>query len=145
MGCTTYIASLIIENVMKRAGVFLDYPMLIRLNPNVPWKTRGNGALCLRIRHDAKLEGEIKEAAVSLVEEHSDLGFEGTNPGVVFFQSEKIPDEIRAFAGNAISGVVTLKEAVRLIQKFGGEALGFKNGRGVIGALAAVGGLRRAT
>lgn len=138
-GCTTYVTALLVEKLKKLNVAFLDYPKLVRLNPNVPWKTRGNGALCLRIRHDAKLEGEIKEAAVSLVEEHSDLGFEGTNPGVVFFQSEKIPDEIRAFAGNAISGVVTLKEAVRLIQKFGGEALGFKNGRGVIGALAAVG------
>jgi tRNA(Ile2)-agmatinylcytidine synthase len=138
-GCTTYVAALLVEELEKLNVTFLDYPKLVRLNPNVPWKTRGNGALCLRIRHDVGLEGEIKEATASLVKEHSDLGFKGTNPGVVFFQSEKIPKEIRAFAGNAITDIVTLKEAMRLVQKFGGEALGFKNCRGIIGALAAVG------
>ena len=138
-GCTTYVTALLVEKLEKLNVTFLDYPKLVRLNPNVPWKTRGNGALCLRIKHDTGLEGKIKEVAVSLVEEHSDLGFKGTNPGIVFFQSEKIPEEIRAFAGNAITGIVTLEEAMGLVRKFGGEALGFKNCRGVIGALAAVG------
>ena len=138
-GCTTYITALLVEKLEKMKVKFLDYPKLIRLNPNVPWKTRGNGALCLRIKHPTGLEGKIKETAVSLVEEHSDLSFKGTNPGVVFFQNEKIPEEIKAFSRNAITGIVTLKEATSLIKKFGGEALGFNNCRGIIGALAAVG------
>jgi tRNA(Ile2)-agmatinylcytidine synthase len=138
-GCTTYITALLVEKLEKLNLTFLDYPNLIRLNPNVPWKTRGNGALCLRIKHDARLEDKIKEIAISLVEEHSDLGFKGTDPGIVFFQKGKIPEEIKTFEKNAITGIVTLKEATRLIQKFGGEALGFKSCRGIIGALAAVG------
>jgi tRNA(Ile2)-agmatinylcytidine synthase len=139
-GCTTYITALFVEK-LERLGVrFLDYPSLVRLNPNVPWKTRGNGALCLRIKHAAGLEGKIKEVAISLVEKHSDLEFRGTDPGIVFFQNEKIPEEIKDFAKNAVTGVVTLKEATRLVKKFGGEALGFKSCRGIIGALAAVGG-----
>ena len=138
-GCTTYITALLVEKLEKLNVTFLDYPNLVRLNPNVPWKTRGNGALCLRIAHAARLEGEIKETAISLVEKHSDLAFRGTDPGIVFFQKPKIPEEIKSFAENAITGIVTLKEATRLIQKFGGEALGFKACRGIIGALAAVG------
>jgi tRNA(Ile2)-agmatinylcytidine synthase len=138
-GCTTYVTALLVEKLEKLKATFLDYPKLVRLNPNVPWKTRGNGALCLRIKHAAGLEGKIKETAISLVEEHSDLGFNGTNPGVVFFQNEKIPEDIKAFSKNAVTGIVTLEEATSLIQKFGGEALGFKNCRGIIGALAAVG------
>ncbi|MDH5495599.1 MAG: DNA-binding protein, partial [Candidatus Bathyarchaeota archaeon] len=47
-GCTTYIAALLVEKLQKLGATFNDYPNLIRLNPNVPWKTRGNGALCLR-------------------------------------------------------------------------------------------------
>ncbi len=35
----------------------IGYPRLIRLNPNIPWKTRGNGALCL---HVGQLGGKIK-------------------------------------------------------------------------------------
>ncbi len=138
-GCTTYITALLVEELEKLNVTFLDYPNLVRLNPNVPWKTRGNGALCLRIMHAAGIEGEIKEAVMSLVEKHSDLGFRGTDPGIVFFQKPKIPEEIKSFAKNAITSIVTLKEATRLIQKFGGEALGFKSCRGIIGALAAVG------
>lgn len=138
-GCTTYITALLVKKLEGLNVTFLDYPNLIRLNPNVPWKTRGNGALCLRIKHTAGFEDEIKETAIRLVEEHSDLSFEGTDPGIVFFQNEKIPEEIKAFAENAVTGIVTLKEAMRLIKKFGGEALGFKACRGIIGALAAIG------
>jgi tRNA(Ile2)-agmatinylcytidine synthase len=138
-GCTTYITALLVEELEKLNIKFLDYPHLIRLNPNVPWKTRGNGALCLRIKHAAELEDAIKETAISLVEDYSDLAFKGTDPGIVFLQNEKIPEEIRVFAKNAVTDIVTLKEAMGLIEKFGGEALGFKSCRGIIGALAAVG------
>jgi len=138
-GCTTYISALLVEKLEKLNVKFLDYPNLVRLNPNVPWKTRGNGALCLRIKYDAGLEDQIKEAAISLVEEHSDLAFRGTDPGVVFITKAEIPEELKAFAKNTITGIATLKEAMRLIKKFEGEALGFNTCRGIIGALAAVG------
>jgi len=138
-GCTTYIAALLVEKLVKLNVKFLGYPNLIRLNPNVPWKTRGNGALCLRIKYDVGLEDRIKDAAISLVEEHSDLSFKGTDPGVVFIAKAEIPEELKAFAKNTITGIATLKEAMRLIKKFEGEALGFNTCRGIIGALAAVG------
>ncbi len=138
-GCTTYVTALLVEKLQKLNVTFLDYPKLVRLNPNVPWKTRGNGALCIKIKHEKRLEGEIKEAVVSLVEEHSDLCFKGTNPGVVFLHNERAPKEIKTFTRKAIRGIVTLEEATALIQKFRGEALGFKNCRGIIGALAAFG------
>ena len=138
-GCTTYVAALLVEKLEKLNVTFLDYPNLIRLNPNVPWKTRGNGALCLRIKYAVGLEGQIKEAAISLVEEHSDLGFRGTDPGVVFFKKAEIPEELKVFAQNAITNIVTMHEAMRLIKKFESEALGFNTCRGIIGALAAVG------
>ncbi|MCJ7762610.1 tRNA(Ile)(2)-agmatinylcytidine synthase [Candidatus Bathyarchaeota archaeon] len=138
-GCTTYVAALLVEKLEKLGVKFLDYPNLIRLNPNVPWKTRGNGALCLRIEYDEGLEDQIKEAAISLVEEHADLNFKGTDPGIVFLTKAEIPEEVTVFAKNAITGIVTLKEAMRLIEKFEGEALGFNTCRGIIGALAAIG------
>ena len=66
-GCTTYLAALLIEELEKLHVEFTDYPSLIRLNPNVPWKTRGNGALCLRFSYDAKYEEQIKELALNLM------------------------------------------------------------------------------
>ncbi len=138
-GCTTYITARLLEKLEKLNITFLDYPNLIRLNPNVPWKTRGNGALCLRIKYISALEDQIKEVAISLVEEYSDLSFRGTDPGIVFINKAEIPEELKIFAKNALRGIATLKEVMRLIKKLKGEALGFNTCRGLIGALAAVG------
>ncbi|MEM2675225.1 MAG: tRNA(Ile)(2)-agmatinylcytidine synthase [Candidatus Bathyarchaeia archaeon] len=138
-GCTTYIAALLVEKLEKLGAIFTDYPNLIRLNPNVPWKTRGNGALCLRIRCDEDIIDEIKETVLTLVEENSDLTFKGTDPGVVFLERARVPREIQLFAKKAITGIVDLKTALKLLKRFKAEAVGFKSGRGIIGALAAVG------
>lgn len=138
-GCTTYIAALLVEKLEEIGASLIDYPNLIRLNPNVPWKTRGNGALCLRIRHDENIEEKIKNVVTCTVEEYSDLESEGTEPGIVFFCNANIPKELQAFAKRTISQVVSLKDAVTLLKRFGAEAVGFKSARGIIGSLAAVG------
>lgn len=138
-GCTTYVAALLVEKLLKLNAGFIDYPNLIRLNPNVPWKTRGNGALCLRIQLDEGVVDEAKETVISTVEEQADFECRGTDPGIVFFQSPRIPRELGTFARETITGVVNLRDATRLLKKFKGEAIGFKSGRGIIGALAAVG------
>jgi tRNA(Ile2)-agmatinylcytidine synthase len=138
-GCTTYIAALLIEKLQKLGATFIDYPSLIRLNPNVPWKTRGNGALCLRIQYNQNIEEKIKESTIGAVEEHADLEFKGTDPGIVFLKKPKIPKEIKTFAKKTITGIVTLKEALQLLEKYEGEAAGFKKCRGIIGSLAAIG------
>jgi len=138
-GCTTYIAALLVEKLQGLGAEFIDYPNLIRLNPNVPWKTRGNGALCIRIKYNENIEEKIKETVISTVEEHADLEFRGTDPGIAFFKKAKIPREVEVFAKNAITGIVSLKDALKLLKKFKAEAVGFKKGRGIIGGLAAVG------
>jgi tRNA(Ile2)-agmatinylcytidine synthase len=74
-----------------------------------------------------------------LVEAHSDITFKGTDPGIVFLKTPQVPAEITGFAKNAITGIVTLKESLRLIRKFKAEALGYNTQRGIIGALAAIG------
>ncbi|MEM2103417.1 MAG: tRNA(Ile)(2)-agmatinylcytidine synthase [Candidatus Bathyarchaeia archaeon] len=139
MGCTTYVAALLVEKLERLGVQFTDYPNLVRLNPNVPWKTRGNGALCLRFKFESSLEDRVKETVIETVEENSDLAFEGTDPGIVFFQKAVIPNMVKKYAENAVTGIVNLKTALKLLKKFKAEALGFKNGRGIIGGLAAVG------
>ena len=139
MGCTTYVAALLVERLRGLGVSFIDYPSLVRLNPNVPWKTRGNGALCLRIRCDEDLLQEIEEIVLDTIEENADLSFAGTDPGVVFLVANKVPQEIRTFAKQTIQGIVKMREAMSLVKAFGAEAVGFKTGRGIIGGLAAIG------
>ncbi len=138
-GCTTYVAALLVEKLRKLGTEFIDYPNLVRLNPNVPWKTRGNGALCLRIRCDESDEKKIKETVTNTVEDHADLEYTGTDPGIVFFKKAKIPREVKIFAKKAVTGIVNLEDALKLLKKFEAEAVGFKKCRGIIGGLAAVG------
>jgi tRNA(Ile2)-agmatinylcytidine synthase len=138
-GCTTYLTAVIIEKLEKFNVNFVDYPLLIRLNPNVPWKTRGNGALCLRFSHPPEFEDEIKQTALTLWEQHSAIKEKGTDPGIVFFQGTRIPAEVEAFSKETETSIVTLKEAMTLIKKFELEAAGFNSCRGIIGSLAAIG------
>jgi tRNA(Ile2)-agmatinylcytidine synthase len=137
-GCTTYIAALLVEKLSRMNISFTDYPNLIRLNPNVPWKTRGNGALCLRINCREDIVNRIKDTVLNTIKENSELSYNGTDPGVVFLAGG-VPKEIQNFAKKALQGVVRKEEALRLVKLFGAEAVGFKKGRGIIGGLAAIG------
>jgi len=139
MGCTTYVAARLVEKLEGIGLRFIDYPSLVRLNPNVPWKTRGNGAVCLRVSGGPVLLDEAKELVLDEVERGSDLSFPGTDPGVVFLGGGEPPSEVREFARRAIQEVVSKGEALKLVKRFGAEAVGFKWGRGIIGGLAAIG------
>jgi tRNA(Ile2)-agmatinylcytidine synthase len=138
-GCTTYLAALLIEKLLQIPVQFIDYPALIRLNPNIPWKTRGNAALCLRFQHQTQLTNNIKQSVLSIWERHSQINNKKTNPGIVFYQNRIIPKELTTFSHQTETGIVTLNQAVKLIRKIGVEALGYNNCRGIIGALAAIG------
>ena len=72
-GCTTYVCALMIEELSNFPVKFMDYPNLIRLNPNIPWKTRGNGAVCLRIEADEETLPELKDSLVELIKTKVDL------------------------------------------------------------------------
>lgn len=138
-GCTTYIAAVLAQELEKLGAKFIDFPNLVRLNPNVPWKTRGNGALCLRFEFEEELEADIKRTTIGLVEKLSDLTSLGTDPGIVFLKRQEIPQEIKNFGKQAETSIVTLKKAVDLIRMFEAEALGYNECRGIIGSLAAIG------
>ncbi|MCJ7720871.1 tRNA(Ile)(2)-agmatinylcytidine synthase [Candidatus Bathyarchaeota archaeon] len=137
-GCTTYIAAILVEKLSSMGVSFTDYPSLVRLNPNVPWKTRGNGALCLQLICPENSVETIKETVIDTVEANSELGYGGTDPGIVFI-SEEVPQEIRDFAKKAEQSILTIEAAVKLAKRVNAEALGFKKGRGIIGGLAAIG------
>jgi tRNA(Ile2)-agmatinylcytidine synthase len=138
-GCTTYLTAVLVEELKKFNVQYSDYPGLIRLNPNVPWKTRGNGALCLQFIYSEEFEDQIKETALNLWEKNSALKEKGTDPGIVFYKTKEIPTELKTYAKKTETSIVTLKEATTLIKKLGAEATGFNSCRGIIGALAAIG------
>jgi tRNA(Ile2)-agmatinylcytidine synthase len=126
---------------VKLGAKFVDYPNLLRLNPNVPWKTRGNASVSLRMEVDPGLVEPIKEAVIHEVEADARFECSNTNPGVAFHEG-KVSKPLTDFSERVIEGIVTLDDALKTANEKATSVVGFKNKRGIIGALAAIGGLQ---
>ncbi|MDI3475495.1 MAG: tRNA(Ile2)-agmatinylcytidine synthase [Thermococcaceae archaeon] len=131
--CTTYVGALLYRELSRLAEP-LDLPRLIRLNPNIPYKTRGNGAVAMTFRADEESVPEIKDTVLFYVSQLSDFEHENTNPGVVFLEGE-VPNELKEFSLKALREHVTIEEAEEVAREVGAEYFKFKLGRGVIGSL----------
>ncbi|MFQ6010575.1 MAG: DUF1743 domain-containing protein [Nitrososphaerales archaeon] len=134
-GCTTYVASRIVKDLVSLDVAFSDYPNLIRLNPNIPWKTRGNGAVALRLLSNDRDPDNIFSKVSSIVREHASPD---SNPGLAMLRG-KVPDGITFFSKLAMHTLVTKKEALKLIRKYKMDSLEIGNGLGIIGALSSIG------
>ncbi len=137
-GCTTYTAALIFEKLVENSIAPTDFPWLVRLNPNIPWKTRGNGALAIHLRTDTSRIKDLKRIVVETVRHTSDPSIPATDPAAVFLQGP-ISERIQQFSSKALHDVITIKEAERLLLSANVEAHTFNGRRGIIGALAAIG------
>jgi len=138
MGCTTYVAALLVEELTKLGCTFVDYPNLVRLNPNVPWKTRGNGAICLRFTCDEERIGSAMRTIVGIVKRNSDLAHKRTDPAVACLRGE-VPAELTVFSKKVIRSVATVKEAEKIARKSKISCVSLKGRKGIIGAIAAIG------
>ena len=134
--CTTFLAYKIVEYLKKEHVKFLDYPYLIRFNPNIPWKTRGNGAVALKIKTD-KPES-IKKNVIGFIKKYSAIK-DGANPGLVFYQNEKIPQHFSEFGHMALSSLIKRNNAKEFVSKNGLESFYLGNGQGLVGAIGAIG------
>jgi tRNA(Ile2)-agmatinylcytidine synthase len=154
--CTTFVATELIARLRPLGWDLLGYPRLVRLNPNIPWKTRGNGALCLQFGqgegpsrpagavrgrearayasgHAEDSEDALFRVARETVHELADLEEPGTQPGLVV--TRRRPSE--GLYWKAVREVVSLPEIVADLDR--AEAFFAPQGpRGLIGALAAI-------
>ena len=138
-GCTTYIGALIIEELLLRGNIrFLDYPNLIRLNPNIPWKTRGNGAVAIRIRTNEEEVDNIKKTVIRKVVKYSEMHRKGTEPAIAILKG-KIPDAVKTLTKKALTQVVPIKNAEKVAEKNKIELITFNGKRGIVGAIGAIG------
>lgn len=133
-GCTTYTAFKLVSKLIENEARFVDYPNLVRLNPNIPWKTRGNGAVSLRLEH--KDPEWVFEEACRIVDAE---GF-SKNPAVALLVGE-VPEAVREIAEEALWRVVNRVRATEIARRAGVRLYARKGGFGVVGALAAIGNL----
>ncbi|SDY00396.1 tRNA(Ile)(2)-agmatinylcytidine synthase [Halopenitus persicus] len=165
--CTTYLATRVAERI-EATDARVHRRLLVRLNPAVKHKTRGNAALALHTDLDPDRALEIATAAIR---EWSIGEDPRTSPGVVVAdvspdvgadagpdpaaeadavpgatdEANAIPEPIAEFARGALRRRYDLSDAISLIDEYDLHHAGFAaegcpvEGRGRIGALAAVG------
>jgi tRNA(Ile2)-agmatinylcytidine synthase len=128
--CTTYLGAVLARRLIWE-HMQVREARLVRLNPNVTWKTRGNAAILLDVEGDPDLAFSV---ACDLVDELADLTCANTNPGVVV--TDRKPDP--AFYQKAVTDFCTIEETIAILEGAGAWYRGWKNRRGLIGATAAV-------
>jgi len=162
--CTTYVGARLAERI-DAAGGRVRRRLLVRLNPAVKHKTRGNAAVALHVSGvDA---GAAFDLAAATVREFAAADDPRTSPGVVAADldaadpgggvtgtpfgssAEPIPTDVAEFARRALRCRLSLDEALELADEHGFRHAAFGSGgetetaavagRGRIGALAAVG------
>ncbi|MDI6856112.1 MAG: tRNA(Ile)(2)-agmatinylcytidine synthase [Candidatus Thermoplasmatota archaeon] len=161
--CTTYIATEIIAELQNFIDI-IGYPRLVRLNPNIPWKTRGNGAICIRVGKGAgkklqiaeiggraiycyerefynngigcgnDVKEKIFEKAQEIIERYSEFDDGNTNPGLVLMACKPSPK----LYWRGVRGIVDMETVKETLFIKGAIYKGYKNCRGIIGATAAI-------
>jgi len=132
--CTTYLGAVLMQRLTRVAEVV--EARLVRLNPNIRYKTRGNAAVAISML--TRRRDVVREIVLRTVEELADMRGSNTCPGVVFWQGE-VPESFRRFYRRCMHEVVGIEEAEALLAEHGAEYVKFKLGRGIVGALAAIG------
>ncbi len=128
--CTTYLGAVLARRLIQN-HMRVREARLVRLNPNVTFKTRGNAAIALDVEGDPE---QAFSLACDIVGELSDFSCENTNPGVVVTEKRLDP----AFYRQAVTDFCEIDEAVNILDRAGARYKGWKNRRGLIGATAAV-------
>lgn len=130
-GCTTWVAAKLALRFKDR---LLDFPYLVRLNPEIPWKTRGNGALALKF--SSLTDKEVEEVATFVMSVARGDG--KASPSLLISWGDVRQDR---FAIKAIRDVITRRELERALEKIAPTSRYFlkKPGksRGLIGCIAA--------
>lgn len=134
--CTTFLAYKIINRLKKENVDFLDFPNLVRFNPNIPWKTRGNGAVGIKI--STSNPKKIKNLVKKFVKRYSDVK-NGANPGLVFCQDENVPNEFSKLSSDAMWKLIHRNEAKKILSKHNLDFFYLGNGQGLVGATSVLG------
>lgn len=153
--CTTYLLTEVLRALPPGVDL-VGYPRLVRLNPTIPWKTRGNGAVAIQLgrgqgapevigmfdgrplraypRGDPLPLDPVLEAAAAVVDRLSELSCESTHPGLVVCARRPTA----RLYWRAARTVVSKSEALAELRACGAMWREWKEGRGIIGAASAI-------
>lgn len=132
--CTTYVGATVADE-LESAGHAVLARRLVRLNPAIEHKTRGNAAVGIETSASPEIAHSIARERVEALAVADDPA---TNPGVAAVDA----DRAGALAGltwRAIRGVVPIEAARTALAAVDARTTTVGSGRGLVGAAAAVG------
>jgi tRNA(Ile2)-agmatinylcytidine synthase len=135
--CTTYVGDTIARR-LESEGTAVERVLLVRCNPAVEHKTRGNAAIAI---HTSATSETAFSTAKEVIDKLAETADGQTNPGLVVTEENagSAPETVAAFTRDAIQSHHRYRTAETVAEEAGYRVHGWKNGRGIIGALAAVG------
>lgn len=137
-GCTTHLSLIIAKKLIELGNVFIDYPNLVRLNPGVPWKTRGNGAVALRFISNMGLSETseiIEEIMIDYIKQYKNPKHQ---PCFIVVKGQVNHNVVRV-AKKALHDIVPVDLALKSLEGSEHIIKCFHGNRGVVGALGAIG------
>lgn len=158
-GCTTWVLTELLALAREDGVDLIGEPRLVRLNPNIPWKTRGNAALAARFGRGrgarrrlgeaggralwsfstgaplpAQLEERFLDRAWERVLADSRRGEPRTDPALVAVR-RRLPAQLYY---RAVREVVPIEETREYLRSVGAVVRAEGDGRGLVGASAAI-------
>ncbi|PLJ76972.1 TiaS agmantine-binding domain-containing protein [Infirmifilum sp. SLHALR2] len=137
--CTTYLGYELVVEFQRRGYRFLDFPYLVRLNPNIPFKTRGNAAISIHLDVPEDKIPEIVDTVEEFVLRRSEHHGK-TSPGFALLKGG-VTDTLRELYRAALTSLVPRSYVEELVASGVLDVMVFRLGkaRGIVGALAAIG------
>ncbi len=141
-GCTTFVAYKIVKGINQRFNMLpREYPYLVRLNPNFPKKTKGNGAVKVSYQLEPSIDVQgLIDFVEEVVRRHSHIYEEDTNPAIAFSYGDFSNDKLADFYMRSLCEIIDVQEALGLAQTSGIRIAFLKDSKiGSVGAIAALG------
>jgi tRNA(Ile2)-agmatinylcytidine synthase len=136
--CTTHLGYLIVSELARAGFIIPTYPRLVRLNPNIPFKTRGNAAVCVEFEADLSKGETAFEVAARLLEEQADVS-NGANSALIVVPKSQESSFFRELYERAVCGVVNYRGVELAVARMGALHRLLGNGMGIVGAAASLG------
>lgn len=139
-GCTTYIGTKLFLKLSKTYPMVIleEFPYLIRLNPNNPFRTKGNGSVIIKGLIHPSFISWFESKVTQFIVSSSKLEDDRTNPGLVIWYG-KISEPLQKFGNRALWDIIDIEDLEIFIHTRNVYHYYPKNKRGLIGCFAGIG------
>jgi len=108
---------------------------IVRLYPNIKYKTGGNSACFIEVGVLPEMAKEFKDFCVEFLQQETD----SKETAIAFMEGLVVPEKLKTFSRNARRGEVTIAEAKQVAKELGIDLQNVTGELGMIGALASTG------